>query len=230
MIDKAALVEIRTAVPPHVPLNPAKVVAIARPPDSALHRYFTWDDQVAAESFRLLEATRVIRAVVKLSDVTVPRTPVVAPPLAVQPPTPAPVTRIAAAQATRTVEAVAVDRIARDITALEARYVGDTVCVRAFAVLHEALRTFANAVKPPVAKVGGDVDRAREIVAELTEFEKQVFRRMSPDGSYRDLSGEAMFSLITGLWQRFPGDDLIAVSERQGRLYELGKRVRRLVA
>lgn len=39
------------------------VVEAARPDDAPLHGYFTWDDQVAAERFRQMEAGRMVRAI-----------------------------------------------------------------------------------------------------------------------------------------------------------------------
>lgn len=45
-------------------LRPQAVVDRARDEESALHRYFTWDDTEAAEQWRLEQARRVIRAVV----------------------------------------------------------------------------------------------------------------------------------------------------------------------
>ena len=46
-------------------LNPHHVVDRARSPNSALHRYFEWDDGQAAEAYRLQQARQVIRAVVQ---------------------------------------------------------------------------------------------------------------------------------------------------------------------
>lgn len=44
-------------------LTPAAVVDDARPPDSPLHPAFTWDDKVAAEKYRHVEARQLIRSV-----------------------------------------------------------------------------------------------------------------------------------------------------------------------
>ncbi len=44
-------------------LNPRAVVEAARDPDSALHPYFTWDDGVAAEQWRLFEAGVLVRRI-----------------------------------------------------------------------------------------------------------------------------------------------------------------------
>lgn len=41
-------------------LNPRKVVDVARDPDSILHKYFDWDDTVAAEKWRLHRARDLI--------------------------------------------------------------------------------------------------------------------------------------------------------------------------
>lgn len=44
-------------------LTPRAVLAAARPQNSALHEYFTWDDGEAAEKWRIEEARRLIRSV-----------------------------------------------------------------------------------------------------------------------------------------------------------------------
>lgn len=44
-------------------LTPDAVVAAARPRDSALHSYFTWDNRTAADAHRLNEARTLIRSV-----------------------------------------------------------------------------------------------------------------------------------------------------------------------
>lgn len=44
-------------------LSPATVVEAARPADSPLHEFFEWDDSVAAEGFRLIQAAGLIRRV-----------------------------------------------------------------------------------------------------------------------------------------------------------------------
>ena len=49
-------------------IRPARVVDHARPTNSPLHDYFTWEDSVAAERFRLLEATRLIQVRVTYMD------------------------------------------------------------------------------------------------------------------------------------------------------------------
>ena len=46
-------------------LKPEDVVERARSPNSALHRYFEWDNNDAAEAFRLQQARQVVRAVVR---------------------------------------------------------------------------------------------------------------------------------------------------------------------
>lgn len=45
-------------------LKPEAVVDAARAEDSVLHRFFTWEDSVAAEAFRLIEARALIRVAV----------------------------------------------------------------------------------------------------------------------------------------------------------------------
>lgn len=42
-------------------VTPAEVLEYARNPTTALHSAFTWDDSEAAERYRIIEATRVIR-------------------------------------------------------------------------------------------------------------------------------------------------------------------------
>lgn len=42
-------------------LSPESVLDEARPDTSPLHRYFTWDDSLAAEQWRLDQASRLIR-------------------------------------------------------------------------------------------------------------------------------------------------------------------------
>jgi len=42
-------------------VSPQSVLEEARPPSSPLHRHFTWDDTVAAEKCRLIEASQLIR-------------------------------------------------------------------------------------------------------------------------------------------------------------------------
>lgn len=43
-------------------ITPKEVVDEARDPNSPLHDYFTWDDGVAAERYRQLEAIRLIKS------------------------------------------------------------------------------------------------------------------------------------------------------------------------
>jgi hypothetical protein len=44
-------------------LKPEDVVASARNGDSSLHRYFEWDDTVAGDKFRLMQARTLIREI-----------------------------------------------------------------------------------------------------------------------------------------------------------------------
>lgn len=46
-------------------LRPAAVLERARSANSALHRYFEWDDTAAAEAHRIAQARSVVRAVVR---------------------------------------------------------------------------------------------------------------------------------------------------------------------
>lgn len=45
------------------PINSEDVLDAARHPDSELHQYFEWDDDVAAEQYRRLQAGQLIRSV-----------------------------------------------------------------------------------------------------------------------------------------------------------------------
>lgn len=49
-------------------LRPEAVVAFARNPKTALHRYFTWDDTEAANKYRLWQAREVIRVQVQITN------------------------------------------------------------------------------------------------------------------------------------------------------------------
>jgi len=57
----AALQDLERALG-HV--RPAAIVDAARSPRSLLHRYFEWDDDVAAERFRLRQAQLLVQAVI----------------------------------------------------------------------------------------------------------------------------------------------------------------------
>lgn len=46
-------------------ISPSQVVEFARDPNTALHTVFEWDDTVAAQRFREVQAAHYIRAVVK---------------------------------------------------------------------------------------------------------------------------------------------------------------------
>ncbi len=47
-------------------LRPAEVVAFARDPQTALHAEFEWDDSQAAAEYRLEQARRIIRCIVRV--------------------------------------------------------------------------------------------------------------------------------------------------------------------
>lgn len=51
-------------------LTPSQVVKAAEPEDAALHGAFEWDDSVASHEYRLIQARRLIRAIVVVSDET----------------------------------------------------------------------------------------------------------------------------------------------------------------
>jgi len=46
-----------------------RVVDAARPPRSTLHRYFEWDDSIAGEAYRLIQAGALIRSVRVISTI-----------------------------------------------------------------------------------------------------------------------------------------------------------------
>jgi len=50
-------------------LRAADVVDAARPARAVLHPFFEWDDNIASEKFRLLQAERLIRVTVEVFDV-----------------------------------------------------------------------------------------------------------------------------------------------------------------
>ena len=51
-------------------LRPQEVVEYARNPDTALHSHFEWDDDEAAEKYRLVQARALIRVVVTVEPNT----------------------------------------------------------------------------------------------------------------------------------------------------------------
>lgn len=55
--------ELRSIYERHGRLTPALVVEEARPEDHPLHHRFCWDDEEAAERFRLVQAATLIRQV-----------------------------------------------------------------------------------------------------------------------------------------------------------------------
>ena len=48
------------------PVTPVMVLDAARPPDSPLHGLFVWDDNEAAERYRIIQARGFLRAVVRI--------------------------------------------------------------------------------------------------------------------------------------------------------------------
>lgn len=52
----------------HNSLRPAAVLEDAKSPDSPLHRYFEWDNERAAEAYRLAQAATLIKAVVVIGE------------------------------------------------------------------------------------------------------------------------------------------------------------------
>ena len=62
-IKQAALAELnRMAKGNAGRITPQQVVDAARNPDSPLHQFFEWDDQTAAERYRLVQARTLLRA------------------------------------------------------------------------------------------------------------------------------------------------------------------------
>jgi hypothetical protein len=54
-------------------LQPPEIVEAARPEEAPLHQAFEWDDGVAAEEFRLIQARQLIRAVQVVQNGQEPR-------------------------------------------------------------------------------------------------------------------------------------------------------------
>ena len=71
MLDQAALAEIETLHRDGARLTPLQIIEQSRSPNSALHRYFTWDDTEAAHAFRVIQAKQVLRVVVRIASKTV---------------------------------------------------------------------------------------------------------------------------------------------------------------
>lgn len=59
---KAVIAEFK-AIRAREPLTAAAVLKRARDPKNPLHRFFEWDDSAAAERFRLIQASRLVRDV-----------------------------------------------------------------------------------------------------------------------------------------------------------------------
>lgn len=110
--------------------RPHLVVEAARDPQSPLHGVFTWDDAKAAESFRVLQARALVRAVVVVRDAVLPceRAVVQAPP--------------ATPTAFGRVQAPAVDQLAeayQDLKAWRRKYAGVEALYELFAAIDETL-------------------------------------------------------------------------------------------
>ena len=60
---EVAVGELTRIAKAHGGISPAVVVDEARPEDAPLHPVFTWDDTIAAESYRRQEARQLIRSV-----------------------------------------------------------------------------------------------------------------------------------------------------------------------
>lgn len=60
---KAAIEELSRLEAEHGRLVPSAIVDAARSPKSPLHRFFEWDNTVAAEKYRIMQASNLIRHV-----------------------------------------------------------------------------------------------------------------------------------------------------------------------
>ena len=68
-ITKKAADEVRALEDSHGRVTADRVIAAARNPKSALHRYFEWDDKLAAVKFRIEQARELIRNVRDLLEI-----------------------------------------------------------------------------------------------------------------------------------------------------------------
>lgn len=101
-------------------LRPADIVADARSTDSPLHELFEWDDTLAAELYRLSQATRILHVVAKVGiPHERPTTHVQVRPN----PMPAALPRIPPSQPIDPLQ-----RLSIDLRAVLARYVGYSAC------------------------------------------------------------------------------------------------------
>lgn len=60
----------------HGVVTPELLVEAARPPASPLHRFFEWNDSAAAEKFRLLQASHMVRRVMVMVETSTGLRPV----------------------------------------------------------------------------------------------------------------------------------------------------------
>lgn len=67
------LAELRRLCEAAGELTPEAVVAEARPDDSPLHSHFEWDDTIAGEQYRLVQASEMIRKAQVTIETTTPR-------------------------------------------------------------------------------------------------------------------------------------------------------------
>lgn len=234
-LDGAALQEINGLRRNGAMPSPADIVAQARSSNSALHRYFTWDDSEAATAFRLQQAMTVIKAVVRVTASLVPPTRVTVR----SGPAPAPAAIPLRSEAVTAEQAIR--RLIGDIEALRARHptqeaqraIGDCC-----ALLHGRLQqrpVMAPVTRPAAPKPGvvSPEDRLRaravEIAAELGEGARKMIRLLPPDGSWKP-TGPATSGLARALWDRYPDDDILTLggpgSTEQVSLRPLGKLLR----
>lgn len=73
MLDQAALAEIKSLQRDNARLTPVQLIEQSRSANSALHRYFTWDDTEAAHAFRVIQARQVLRVVIRLQPKPAPQ-------------------------------------------------------------------------------------------------------------------------------------------------------------
>lgn len=63
--------EIEAMISSHGTIGPRDVVQQARAESSVLHRYFCWDDSVAAEKFRETQAAHLLRSIVAVRSTAI---------------------------------------------------------------------------------------------------------------------------------------------------------------
>ena len=164
MLSQSAVAELKAMQQPGTRLSPTTIIDRARSANSALHNYFTWDNDEAAHAFRLIQAKQVIKAVVRL----VPNSPsVAARAIVLAPPPPPPPARVQVAGPI-SVDQTAVRRLMGQISELWPAYrsaVGlEQVFVEIRAVLDQRLRAL------PASTINNFGGAARESRGEFSRF------------------------------------------------------------